>query len=340
MITKGESITGRDLATHLFKKENDRVEVLDIRGAAIEDLKEAIDDWRDLSKGTNCSKSIYHAKLNPTRDLSREEWDKAIGIFEKEMGLEGYPRAVVLHEKKGREHIHLIYSRFNHDLEAERLTAWSDSWDYPKHEKISRKIELELGLEQTRGVFTNRDGDRPKRTLSHAEIQQGERLKYNPQEIKAEISALYQSAAKDGATFIDSLHNKGYTLVKGDSHAYVIIDEKGGVRSLSSATGVKVTELCDTLSEYPLKDLPETKEIQRERREQNHTAELANKQPLTLEQQKANNELEQRQAEELANEKRWQNYQQELYDQEERWKRGEEIEQDYGLDLGLSLNRH
>jgi hypothetical protein len=259
MITKGKSTTGRGLAAHLSKKNNDRVEVLDIRGAAIENLQEAIDDWRDLSKGTTCNKPIYHAQLNPDRDLSREEWDKAIGIFEKEMGLEGYPRAVVLHEKEGREHVHLVYSRFNHDLENERLTAWSDSWNYPKHERASREIERELGLEKTQGVFVDREGERAERTPSHDEMQQGDRLKIDPREVKAEVSALYKSA-DSGRAFVAALESEGYTLARGDQRSYVILDEVGGVHSLARVAGVKVAELRETLQDYPLHDLPSVAE--------------------------------------------------------------------------------
>lgn len=331
MIIKGSSHTGRGLGAYLQSEKNERIEIWGIRGDIERDLSETLKDWRSDALGTRCGNPLYHAQLSPDRVLSPEEWQTAIKIYEKKMGFENQPRASVLHELKGREHLHLVYSRMD-----EQGHAISDSWNYLHHERAAREIERELGMKKTQGVFIGREGDRPERTLSHAEIQQGERLKYNPKEIKAEISALYQSAAKDGAVFIASLHNKGYTLAKGDSHAYVIIDEKGGVHRLSRTAGVKVTELRETLSEYALKDLPEAKEIQRERREQNHTAELTNKPQLTLEQQKANNELQQRQAEALANEKRWQNYQQELRDQKERWNRGEEIELDYGLGLDLS----
>ena len=66
------------------------------------DLLQTLEDWRSDSLGTNCTKPLYHAQLNPDRVLSGEEWDKAVDIFEKEMGFENQPRAVVLHEYKGR----------------------------------------------------------------------------------------------------------------------------------------------------------------------------------------------------------------------------------------------
>lgn len=271
MITKGKSTTGRALAAHLLKPENDRVEVWEIRGAVLENLREAIDDWRDYSKGTACEKPIYHAQLNPDRDLSREEWEKAIAIFEKEMGLEGYPRAVVLHEKEGREHLHLVYSRFNHDHEADKMWAWSDSWNYPKHEQASREIERVLGLERVQGVHVEKDGKpRPDRTPTHDAMQQAKRTKIDPRTVKADVSALYASA-EDGRAFVEALEANGYTLAKGDRRAYVVLDQAGGVHSLTRASGAKVGELGETLKDFPLADLPTVQDVrdrQREQREQ------------------------------------------------------------------------
>lgn len=260
MIIKGKTSTGRGLGAYLLQNKNDRVEEWGIRGDIPRDLKDTLDDWRSDSQGTNCTKPLYHAQLNPDRTLSRDEWDKAISLFEKAMGFENQPRAIVLHEYKGREHLHLVYSRIDGHGK-----ALSDSWNYVRHEKAAREIEQKLGLEKTQGVFIGREGERPERNPEHAAIQQGERTEKDPREVKAEVSALYQSMTEDGTTFVNTLEKKGYTLAKGISRNYVIIDNKGGIHSLSRATGIKVAELCETLNEYPLQNLPEAKAIQHER---------------------------------------------------------------------------
>ncbi|MBF0098575.1 MAG: relaxase/mobilization nuclease domain-containing protein [Magnetococcales bacterium] len=261
MITKGRSTTGRSLAAHLLKKDNDRVEVLGIKGAVLNDLEAAIDDWQEYSKGTMCSKPIYHAQLNPDRNLSREEWNKAIEIFEKEMGLEDYPRAVVMHEKKGREHVHLVYSR----IDLETMHAWSDSWNYLKHERVSREIERQFGMEKTPGVHVERDGEsRPERTLSTNAMRQGERKGHDARDVKAEVSALYAQADGDGAAFVDGLEKAGYMLARGDRRVYVVVDHAGGVYSLSRMSGVRVAELRDVLREKPLEQVPSVKDAQQE----------------------------------------------------------------------------
>jgi len=259
MITKGKATTGRGLAAHLLKAENERVELWGISGTVARTVNAAVDNWRAFALGTTCDKPLYHAQLNPSPDdrpLSREEWEKAIGIFEKEMGLEGYPRAVVFHEKKGREHIHLVYSRFNPELEQEKLKAWSDSWNYPKHERASREIERELGLRKTKGVFVEREGPRPERTPTHDAMQQGERTQRDPKEIKAEVSALYAARANNGPAFVQALEAAGYTLARGDKRGFVILDQAGGVHSLTRAASAKAGDLGKTLHEYRLDDLP------------------------------------------------------------------------------------
>ena len=251
MIIKGESHSGRGLGAYLLKDKNDRAEIWGIRGdLATRSLSDTLNDWRSDSLGTNCTKPLYHAQLNPDRVLSREEWEKAVALFEKEMGFEGQPRVMVLHDYKGREHMHLVYSRID-----ENGKAISDSWNYVHHEKAAREIERVLGLEKTQGVFIDRDGERPERTPYPPTMQQGERLKRDPKAVKAEISAIYRGA-DSGRAFVAGLEDAGYTLAQGDKRGYVILDPEGGVHSLSRAANVKAAELRETLKDYPFHSLP------------------------------------------------------------------------------------
>lgn len=282
MIIKGKSSTGRGLGAYLLQDKNDRVQEWGIRGDIPRDLTETLNDWRSDSLGTNCTKPLYHAQLNPDRALSRKEWDKAIALFEKEMGLQHQPRVIVLHEYKGREHLHLVYSRMK-----ENGKAVSDSWNYLHHEKAAREIERVLGLEKTQGVFIDREGQRIERTPNHAALQQGERLNKAPNQVKAELSALYQNTAQDSVAFITTLQKQGYTLAQGNSHNYVIIDDTGGVHSLSRVAKVKVAELHKTLSEYALEGLPKAKNIQQQKLlDRDNAKTLEREPPLTPAQQK------------------------------------------------------
>jgi len=274
MIIKGSSHSGKGLGDYLLKDKNDRAEVLGIRGDIPRDLSETLDDWRSVTLGTNCTKPLYHAQINPDRALSREEWETAVAVFEKEMGFENQPRAMVLHEFKGREHMHLVYSRIDEDGK-----AITDSWNYLHHEKAAREIERELGLEHTQGVFIGREGPRPERTPSHDSMQQGERTKIDPRTVKAEVLEIHQSADSPRA-FVAGLEDAGYTLAQGDKRGYVILDQAGGVHSLSRALAgeMKAGELREFLRDYPPQELPtvdEARELAQARAQRpEHDAEL------------------------------------------------------------------
>jgi hypothetical protein len=250
VIIKGQSSTGKGLGAYLLQPKNDRVEFWGIRGDIARDLRETLDDWSSDALGTQCQKPLYHAQLNPDRVLSRAEWDTAIALFEQEMGFENQPRAIVLHEYKGREHVHLVYSRLNEDGK-----AISDSWNYLHHEKAARAIENGLGLAETKGAVYKKQGEpRPDRTPNEKSIQQGERTGHDPQAIKAELTALYHEAKGSAAAFTEALTEKGYSLARGDRRGFVVVDEAGGVHSLSRMTGAKAGELAQLLRDYA--DLP------------------------------------------------------------------------------------
>lgn len=265
MIIKGSSRTGKGLGAYLMHDKNDRAELLGIRGYIPRDLAETLDDWRSDSLGTNCAKPLYHAQLNTDRALSRDEWAQALSIYEKEMGFTEQPRAVVMHRYKGREHLHVVYSRIDANGQ-----AISDSWNYLRHEKAAREIEQALGLAITHGALYRREGPRPERTPDHAAHQQGDRLNTDPKAIKAEVAALYQSAA-DGGAFVAALDAAGYSLAQGDKRVHVIVDQAGGVHSLARVVGAKAAALRERLTDYPLEDLPTVAEVRATRQAEQKT---------------------------------------------------------------------
>jgi hypothetical protein len=269
VIIKGASHSGKGLGGYLTQGKNERAEVWAIRGDIPRDLVGTLEDWRSDTQGARTTRPLYHVSLNPSqndRALSREDWEQALAIFEKEMGFENQPRAIVFHTDKGREHIHVVYSRIDH----ENQKAISDSWNYLHHEKAAREIEQALGLEKTQGVFIDRDGPRPERTPSHDEIQQAERTKRDPNALKAEVAALYH-AADSGPAFVAALEDAGYTLFHGNRngrHCYAILDPDGHPHSLGRYAGIREAALRDRLKDYPLESLPlepEARAIRQER---------------------------------------------------------------------------
>src|SRR5207253_2056512 len=110
MIIKGGSRAGPvQLAWHLQRRDtNESVDILELQSPA-ENLKEAFRDWQMLAEGTCGIKGLYHANIDPAKDyvMTAQQWQRAIDILEEELKLTGQPRAVIMHEKHGRQHIHV-----------------------------------------------------------------------------------------------------------------------------------------------------------------------------------------------------------------------------------------
>src|SRR5580693_8658569 len=150
---------------------NERAEVREITGVAAQDLRGALLEMEAVASGTRTTKPFYHASINTRADerLSDEQRAQAIDRLEEKLGLSGQPRIVVVHEKEGREHCHIVWSR----IDLDRMAAISDSHNYRKHEIVARELEREFGHERVQGAHVERDGkERPKRTPSQWEMEQ------------------------------------------------------------------------------------------------------------------------------------------------------------------------
>ena len=95
------------LARYLLAvRDNDHVELHDVRGFISDDLIEAFGEADAIARGTRCEKHLFSMSFNPPEgaNASIEDFEKAIEQVEAKLGLEGQPRAIVFHEKDGRRH--------------------------------------------------------------------------------------------------------------------------------------------------------------------------------------------------------------------------------------------
>src|SRR5665213_372600 len=117
MIIKGKSRAApQQLATHLGNAEkNERVSLVETRGTLAQDLRGALVEMGAHAAGTNCEKPLYHAAISPEppHRLTDEQRAKAIDLLEAKLGLDGHARVVVMHDKLGRQHIHVVWSRID-----------------------------------------------------------------------------------------------------------------------------------------------------------------------------------------------------------------------------------
>ena len=262
MVIKGKSVAGATrLAVHLERTDtNERMELVELRGVAAEDLRGALKEMEAVASGCpNCTRPFYHASINTRADelLTPPQREQAIDRLEKELGLTGQPRAVVVHTKEGREHFHIAWSR----IDLETMRTISDSHNYRKHEIVARELERAFGHERVQGAHIERDGQpRPERTPSHKEHQQAERTGISPKEAREHITALWRRT-DSGASFQAALEQSGWTLARGDRRDFVVIDPKGATHSLARRIdGAKAKDVRARMADVDMKRLPSVAE--------------------------------------------------------------------------------
>src|ERR1035437_10726009 len=110
MILKGNQRgSGQRLAPQRLDADNNqRVEILELRGCITRDLRGAFEEWCAYATATQCRKYLYSLSINPDPQqgvLARAQYFDLIERAEKELGLSSQPRAVVFHvHNDGREH--------------------------------------------------------------------------------------------------------------------------------------------------------------------------------------------------------------------------------------------
>jgi hypothetical protein len=251
---------GRDLATHLMKTENERVEVAELRGFVADDLDGAFQESYAISRGTQCKQFLFSLSLNPPKgaEVSNEEFMNAIARAEAKLGLTGQPRAVVFHEKRGddgklRRHAHAVWSRIN----VKEMKAVHLSKSREKLQEVARELYLENGWTMPRGLAIS--GARDPRNFTLAEWQQARRIKEDPREIKAAFQDAW-AISDSKAAFTHALQERGYWLAQGDKRGYVAVDRHGEVHSIAKRVGVRTSAVRDRLGNIDaLPSVAETK---------------------------------------------------------------------------------
>jgi len=243
MIVKGNQRGGaRQLAAHLLKDENEHIDVHELRGFMADDLRGAFAEAHAIAKGTNCKQFLFSMSLNPPsyEAVSTDSFVKAADAAEKRLGLEGQPRAIVFHEKEGRRHAHVVWSR----IDPENMTAINLPWYKNKLSGLSRELYLEHGWDMPPGL---RDPLlRNPLNFTQAEWQQALRTDRDPREIKQAIQDAWDQS--DGVkAFRAALGERGFTLARGDRRGFVVIDYTGEVYSLARWAGVRSKEVKERL---------------------------------------------------------------------------------------------
>lgn len=248
MILKG-SIRGNgsQLSRHLLNdRDNDHVELHDIRGFIGDDLDAAFLEAEAIAKGTRCQKFLFSLSLNPpeTEVVSIDAFEAAIEMAEQQLGLDDQPRAVVFHEKEGRRHAHVVWSRIDNETMTARTLP-----DYKNRlMDHSQELYLENGWDLPKG-FVDRSLRNPL-NMSREEWQQVKHTKQDPRIVKAMFKSCWETS--DSAKALKTaLEERGYVLALGDRRGVVAVDFRGQAYSLSRYAGVKAK---DVKERFPSRD--------------------------------------------------------------------------------------
>lgn len=259
--SRGQSATDvRRLAAHLLDDENERVEVAEVRGTVAGDLLGALTEMRVISLGSRTRKALYHASVNVGRDeapqMTRGRWLEAVDELERHLGLTGHPRAVVVHVKRNREHVHVVWSR----CDPVTLRCVSDSNNYAKHERCSRVLEERLSLRLVVGAHTRpADTPRPVAAATHADWQAAERTGVAVADVAARIQGAWNEAA-NGREFAAALALRGLCLATG-RRGLLVVDEAGTPHSIGRRLGLKAAAVRAKLSDLNEASLPTLEEV-------------------------------------------------------------------------------
>ena len=119
MIIKGKAAQSTKFwSKHLLRDDtNEKAELREVRGVLAKDLEEALEEMRDVAKGSRCHKNfMYQANTTPRRRAAHPGTMATRGRYPGEKSrLRGASACRGRACKEGRQHFHVIWSRIDPD---------------------------------------------------------------------------------------------------------------------------------------------------------------------------------------------------------------------------------
>jgi hypothetical protein len=261
MIINGNSRgNAAQLADHLLRADqNESIRLYETRGTVAGDARAALREMEAHGASLNCKRPLYHASISPEAHtpLTDPQIRIAVDTLAAALDLEHQPRIVIVHRKKDREHIHVVWSR----VDQERQRTISDSWNYRHHEQAARTLEALFGH---RPVPSSDERHRKRRrTQRDYEARQQERTGVSPSSVTNEITAIWCKSGR-GPAFRSMLEAAGYRLARGDRRVFVVIDRAGNAHSLARRLGVPTGILRARLGDLDPGALPAVSDVRSE----------------------------------------------------------------------------
>jgi len=254
---------GQDLATHLMNEHDNEVMVLaEVRGAIAQDLHGAFAEWEAQAHAlTKCQNYLYSLSINPDpaqEPLTRTQYDDYIARVENKLGLSGQPRAIVFHEKYGREHCHVVWSR----IDASKEKAVQLAFDKDKLMMVTREFARDHGLQLPDGYFKDSAEKAKNSQLSLYEMHQQRATGLTKEERMEQVTDAWRSSDSP-KSLVQALAARGYILATG-KRPYVLVDLYGEMNALPKLISDKTIRTKDIRAflgkEFPPDSLPSVEE--------------------------------------------------------------------------------
>lgn len=219
MVITGKTRTNaKQLGEYLVTQgENERIEVLDVRGATSWHVPHAVLEFGLAAELTRGRKGLYHATIDPAYgedNLTQEQWQRCADVLGEQLGLAGQPRVIVLHNKKGRTHAHVVWQR------AKGSVFVSDSHSFRQHDKAREILEKEFSHKRT----------------------------YQPAQVKNFLTTEW-NAATSPEEFYSRITASGFRLAHGERRAYTVLTPEGLKLDLvRQLTGIKTAQVKERLA--------------------------------------------------------------------------------------------
>ena len=257
MILKAKERGGAgQLARYLLTmRDNDHVELHEVRGFVSDDLLDAFCEADAIAAGTRCKNHLFSISLNPPESAtpSVEDFENAADQVERKLGLTDQPRAIVFHEKDGRRHAHVVWSR----IDSERMRAINLPHYKMRLREVSRDLFRAHGWDMPKGLQDWRDRD--PLNFTREEWQQAQRANLDPKQLKALFKKCWDQSDSRTA-FARALQERGFTLARGDRRGFVAVDYRGEVYAVARLAGVRTKEISARLGDP--NDLPSVQQAQ------------------------------------------------------------------------------
>jgi hypothetical protein len=261
IINGGKRTCWRKFAPHLMNIEEgqQKVRIVEMRGLAADNLEGAFHELEALGRATRAKNFYYHANIDPRADehMSEEQWEHAADLLEKNLGLEGRSRFVVEHEKDGRTHRHVVWSRVTDEMKVVPC-----DWNYAIHQRTADELEKEFGHEATP---RRREPDKP-RGPENWEYFRGKQTRIPVKQVEAELTAIWGQSDSPQA-LAAAVAEHGYILAEGD-RGLCVVDWAGKEHSLARRVGLRQKDVDARMAGIDRDALPsvdEARELARER---------------------------------------------------------------------------